>query len=466
MKPNVLIVDDDRELTDLLVDALARRGYSAETASHGEAALAAVRAREFDVVVTDVVMEGMSGLELCERFLEAQPEVPVVVLTALANVDTAVAAIRAGAYDFITKPIRVEPFLIALDRAIQQRQLKREIRRLRQATVPGGVEGIIGESPAIRRIFELVQQVAPTDATMLVTGESGTGKELVARAIHQASSRAGAPFLAINCAAMPPSLLESELFGHVRGAFTDAKRSRPGLFVQAGQGTLFLDEIAEMPLEMQAKLLRVLQERTVRPVGADTEVPFDARLVAATNRALEREVQQGRFREDLFYRINVIEIEVPPLRDRRSDVLMLAQHFLRGHAARMAKAVDGISRPAAQKLLEYEWPGNVRELENSMERAVAMARHSEITADDLPDRVRAHQSTRIPQGDAAGEPLLTLEELERRHIRLVLQAAGGNKARAARILGIDRRSLYRRLDEMAAAASSAPNGEGRDVQCQ
>ncbi len=282
---------------------------------------------------------------------------------------------------------------------------------------------------------------------MLITGESGTGKELVARAVHARSSRRGAAFVAINCAAMPATLLESELFGHVRGAFTDAKQSRPGLFLQANGGTVFLDEVGEMPLEMQAKLLRVLQERKVRPVGGDSEVSFDTRVLTATNRDLESEVEANRFRQDLYYRINVVHIALPPLRARREDILTLAQHFLSKYATISGRKVVGIGSPAAQKLLDYDWPGNVRELENCVERAVALTRMSEIGLDDLPDKIREHKSDRLVLSSDNLAELVTLSEMEQRYIRHVLSAVGGNKSQAARVLGIDRRSLYRRLEE-------------------
>src|SRR5262249_6924250 len=299
-----------------------------------------------------------------------------------------------------------------------------------------------------------IEQVAGADATVLITGESGTGKELVARAIHELGPRAEAPFVAINCAAIPASLLESELFGHVKGAFTDAKGQKRGLFVQASSGTLFLDEIGEMPAEVQVKLLRVLQERRVRPVGGEEEVPFDARLIAATNRDLETEVEDGRFRPDLYYRINVVHIEVPPLRSRQGDILVMAQHFLRRHAERSRKDVVGISRPAAQKLLDYDWPGNVRELENCLERAVALTRMSEIGVDDLPERVREHQSKKLEVSDNP-EEMITLEEMERRYVRRVLAACGGNKTQAAKTLGLDRRTLYRRLESLGIGKEEA-----------
>jgi two-component system response regulator HydG len=306
------------------------------------------------VVVTDVQMTGMSGIELCQELRQRYPDLLPLVLTGQGGLDTAIAAIRAGAYDFITKPVKVDALAIAVGRALEHLSLRREVRRLRIADRELPIDGIAGSSPAIRETIEMIRRVADSDATVLVTGESGTGKELVARALHNLSPRRDQPFVAVNCAAMPAPLLESELFGHVRGAFTDAKRSRAGLFVQAGAGTIFLDEIGEMPTEMQVKLLRVLQERKVRPVGGDEEIPFEGRVVTATNRDLETEVEEKRFREDLFYRINVVAIPVPPLRARAGDILLLAQYFLKRIAARTNKPVQGISGPAARLLMDYD----------------------------------------------------------------------------------------------------------------
>jgi two-component system response regulator HydG len=334
--------------------------------------------------------------------------------------------------------------------------VRREVKRLRHdATI--AVEGIVGSSPAIRETIELTSRAAASDATVLVTGESGTGKELVARALHQSSSRPNAPFVALNCGAVPAPLLESELFGHVRGAFTDAKRARPGLFVQAGGGTLFLDEIGEMPLDMQAKLLRALQERRVRPVGADEEQPFACRIVAATNRDLEYEVERKRFREDLFYRINVLTIAVPPLRERAGDVLELAQWFLAKAAERRGRSPLGISRSAAYRLAAYDWPGNVRELENAIERAFAVARGSMIEDSDLPERIARFEPTKIVVASEMPDEMITLDELHRRYVRRVLGVVKGNKTHAAKLLGIDRRSLYRRMRE-SERSSGTPQG--------
>jgi two-component system response regulator HydG len=305
---------------------------------------------------------------------------------------------------------------------------------------------LVGDSPAMRRVYDLIERVGSTDPSVLISGESGTGKELVARAIHDAGPRRKGPFVAINCAAVPPTLIESELFGHARGAFTDAKTSREGLFVQANGGTLFLDEIGEMPLEMQAKLLRALQERCVRPVGGGLEVPFDARILAATNRDLESEVDQKRFREDLFYRINVVAIHLPPLRERGGDVLGLAQSFLDRIAAKLGRKELAISRPVADKLLAYHWPGNVRELENCVERMASLARFEEVTIEDLPEKIRAYRSDRFMLAADHAEEVLTIEELERRYIQRVLKLVEGNKSRAAELLGVDRRTLYRKLE--------------------
>jgi two-component system response regulator HydG len=443
----VLIVDDDADATNLIRDGLAKRGYDAAGVTSAKAALDYLAEKPADVVVTDIQMDGMSGIELCQALRQRHPDALSIVITGQGSLDIAIGAIRAGAYDFITKPIKLDALAISVERAVDHLRLRREVHRLRSQAGGPSLEGIIGDSPAIRHVTELVRRVSDTDATVLITGESGTGKELVARALHELSGRREQPFVAVNCAAMPAALLESELFGHVRGAFTDAKRSRPGLFVQAGTGTLFLDEIGEMPLEMQVKLLRVLQERRVRPVGGDEEVAFEARVVTATNRDLETEVEERRFREDLFYRINVVAIPMPPLRSRGSDVLTLAQHFLRRIAERSGKGVEGISTEAARKLLDYDWPGNVRELENCIERAVALCRLSEITVDDLPEKVREHQSSRLVIATDAPDELITLDEMERRYVRQVLAAVGGNKTHAARVLGIDRRSLYRRLED-------------------
>jgi DNA-binding NtrC family response regulator len=451
MKPKILVVDDDVDEAELLRDLLVRRGYDASLALRADLALAAIANDDIAVIVTDVRMHGMSGIELCQQVHARQPDLPVIVVTGQADVETAVGALRAGAWDFVTKPLNPEAVVAAVGRAVAHHELRDELMRLRKALdAYKPIDGIVGDSAVIRNLSALVARIADGDTTVLITGESGTGKELVAKALHTLGPRKGQPFVALNCGAVPANLLESELFGHVRGAFTDAKRDRTGVFVQAGAGTIFLDEIGEMPLDMQVKLLRVLQERTLRPVGGDTEVPFAARVVCATNRDLETEIEEGRFREDLYYRVNVVALEVPPLRARAGDVLLLAHHFLKQITARNGRDVTAISMEASRKLLDYFWPGNVRELENSLERAVALARRTEITIDDLPAKIREHQSTQIViAGDDPAE-LVTLAEVERRYVKRVLEACGSNRSRTAKVLGIDRRSLFRRLKEAAA----------------
>ncbi len=443
----ILLVDDDDDSCRMLELVLSAEGFAVASVSDGEAALAWLEEHEIDAVLTDIYMTGIDGIELCRRVRATKPDIPVLVTTGEASLDAAVAALRAGAYDFITKPVNAALVAAALGRAVQRHRLGVEVKALRRALAGSQRFGaIIGRSNAMRKVFDLVSRVAAADVAVMITGESGTGKELVARAIHEHSARAAGPFVAVNCAAVPSTLIESELFGHVKGAFTDAGSNRPGIFAEATGGTLFLDEIGELPLAMQPKLLRALQERTVRPVGGDREIPFDVRLITATNRDLEAEIELGRFREDLLYRIDVVRVELPPLRVRGRDVLLLAQSFVERFAARSGRAVEEIDLAAAQRLLDYEWPGNVRELENCIERAVAMSRLDRITVDDLPDKVREYQPERVVLADDS-DALPTLDELARRYIGRVMQASGGNKSRAAKTLGIDRRTLYRRLED-------------------
>jgi len=447
MNKNILIVDDDAALCRLVVDGLGREGFDVRSAATPELALAAIAGGEFDAVMVDINMPQMNGLELGRRILDQQPDLPIIVITAFGSLETAISAIRAGAYDFVTKPFDIEQLVVAADRACQNRQLREEVRRLREVvTAAQPFADILGESAEVRRMCSLIDAAAQTDSTVLITGESGTGKELVARALHERGPRSSGPFVAMNCAAMTDSLLESELFGHSRGAFTDAKDARTGLFVKAGSGTLFLDEIGDMPSGMQAKLLRALEARVVRPVGSDNEVPFRARIVAATNRDLEGEVEEGHFRQDLYFRINVIRVPVPALRARGGDTLILAQSFARKLAQRLDKKVTGISPPAAERLLAYPWPGNIRELQNAIERAVALTRFEEIVVEDLPETVRNYKRARLlPLGEDSAE-FLPMHEVEKRYIMRVLDAVGGNKTSAAQILGFDRRTMYRKLE--------------------
>ena len=454
MNRNILLVDDDAPLCETLELGLTKRGCRTASCLSAADAVARLSRDDFDVVVTDLNMRGTGGIELCERIVANRPDIPVIVLTAFGSLDTAVSAIRAGAYDFISKPVELDVLAIAIDRAAKHRELREEVRRLRREAVRNEPPTrFIGKSSAMRSVYDLIERAADSETTAFVTGESGTGKELVATALHSLSRRRDHPFIAVNCAAMPEGVLESELFGQTKVAFTDAKNDRPGLFVQAEGGTLFLDEIGDLPLTLQPKLFRVLQERTVRPVGSQSWVPINVRLIAATNRDLESAIEDGRFREDLYYRINVVHIELPPLRSRAGDVLPLAQHFLRQFASRADKNILGIAPAAAEKLMAYTWPGNVRELQNCIERSVALARYDHIGVDDLPEKVRSYRSSHVlVAGDDPSE-LVPMEELERRYIVRVMETVGGNKTAAARILGLDRKRLYRMLDRLGIGSS-------------
>jgi two-component system, NtrC family, response regulator AtoC len=446
MKGRVLVVDDDKSMLELSSERLRKRQFEVITAQSAAEARLGFDAAEPDVVVTDLNMPGQSGIQFCEWVVTNRSDIPVIVITAFGSLDTAIAAIRAGAYDFIPKPFEIDVLSIALERALKHRELRHEVKRLRYLLdATRGMGELIGESPVMQELKELIARVAQSQASVLVTGESGTGKEVVARLLHQRGPRADKPFMALNCAAMPEHLLESELFGHVRGAFTDARADKVGLFVQANHGTLFLDEIGDMPLSLQPKLLRVLEERKVRPVGGSKEVPVDLRLISATHRDLEDAIVQGQFREDLYFRLNVIQLALPPLRARGSDVLLIAQGFVQTFAKQSGKQVVGLTPEAAERLASYAWPGNVRELRNAIERAVALTRHENITVDDLPERIRAYKVSHVLVATDDPEELVNLAEVEKRYIARVLGAVGGNKSSASKILGIDRTTLYKKL---------------------
>ena len=446
MSGRVLIVDDDQSMCEMLVAGLHRRGFESQSSTSGEEAFSLVKEQPFDIVLTDLNMPGLNGIDLCERIVANRSDVPVVVITAFGSLDTAIAAIRAGAYDFVTKPVEMDMLALTLGRAVKHRELQEQVKVLSDAAGKSERLGqLIGESPTMQALYDEMRRLAETDVTVLITGESGTGKELVANALHRRSHRRLRPFLAINCSALPETLLESELFGHERGAFTDAHSDRAGLCVQADCGTLFLDEIGDLPLALQPKLLRALEERLVRPVGADKEISFDVRLIAATNRDLERAIEQDRFREDLFFRINVVQLEVPPLRSRGTDVLLLAQNFLEQSAARFDKPVVGLSKAVGEKLLNYDWPGNVRELRNAIERATALTRYDRLAVEDLPEKIRSYRTSRLVLGGDNPQELGPMEDVEKRYVLHVLKSVGGNRSRAARILGFDRKTLYRKL---------------------
>ncbi len=438
----ILIIDDDRSVVDYLVEALGTRyAIAGETAP--ATALERVRREDWDVVISDVEMPGMRGPDLLANILDAKPRQAVLLITAFGSIELAVETVRAGACDFVTKPFKLDTLIVAIERALRERTMRREIVRLRRDLGEDDEHSIIAVSAAMRGVLDVARRAARSDATVLVTGESGVGKGALARWIHARSARRDGPLVQINCAALPAGLIEAELFGVKRGAYTDARESRDGLFVEASRGTLFLDEIADLPIEAQAKLLHVLESARVRPVGATCEVEIDVRLIAATNRALDEAIRSGRFRSDLLFRINVVPIEVPPLRTRPDDIPPLVHAFL-ARAAR-SRAPLGITDEAMRWLCGHDWPGNVRELANAIERAVALTEHDTIVLDD----VRREDATGAPRaeldlGDAA-QRHLPLATIELAYIKEVIAELGGNMAHAARVLGIDRRTLYRKL---------------------
>ncbi len=454
------MVEDDVAMRELVVEELAEHGFTAIGVADGSAAVRSLDAGGVDVLVTDLNLAQDSGLSVCRHALTVEPDLPVIIITAFGSLESAIEAIRAGAYDFLTKPFPMETLVLAVDRAVRLRSLERELAQLRLTVRRSGRRSRLdGTSPEISRLREHVATVAATDATVLILGESGCGKEGVARELHELSRRADRPFVAENVSAIPRDLLESTLFGHVRGAFTGATTSREGLFRKAHGGTLLLDEIGELPLELQPKLLRVLEEGKVRPVGSDNAIDVDVRVLAATHSDLDQAVSSGAFREDLFYRLAVIELGVPPLRDRGADILLLAQLFVEQHARRLNRDVQGLHRETAARLLGWGWPGNVRELKNAMERAVVLARHRLIMPADLPDRLQDAPPVRPAAGHAA-QPLLPLAEVERRHVLRVLREVGGNKAEAARVLGIGRKTLYRKLESWGITLSQSDTPDG------
>ncbi|AKF82275.1 chemotaxis protein CheY [Myxococcus fulvus 124B02] len=441
----ILVLDDDAAVVDFLCESLTERGYVTVGMTSPEEALARCVEEAFDLVISDVEMPRMRGTEFLEAVLARRPGQLVLLITAFGSIELAVAAVKAGACDFVTKPFNIDALVLSIDRAFRERQLRREIVRLRAAVPTDAPGGLVARSPAMRKVLEMARRAARTDSTVLLTGETGTGKSALARLVHESSARRAEPFLQLNCAALPPGLAESELFGARRGAFTDAREDRAGVFVAVGAGTLFLDEVGELSLEVQAKLLQALETGKVRPLGASVEVTVRARVVAATNRPLEELLRDGRFRPDLYYRLNVIRLEVPPLRERREDIVPLVDFFLGRLGGAQAREVLGVSAAAMRRLVAHAWPGNVRELANLLERAVALADHDTLVPEDfdLPGDSGGMQAlfTR-----ARGEEL-PLEDVERAYVRRIVDAQNGNKAAAARILGINRRTLYRKLGE-------------------
>lgn len=459
-----MIVEDDAEMSRLLSELLTEEGYAVETFADGHVALENYRQGSFQLVITDLAMPRMSGNELVKRLREIDSDVLILVITAFGSVESAVETMRAGAFNYLTKPFHTQEILLTVSRALETHGLKQEVRRLKKE-VSGRHDfgNIIGRSPAMQRVLELIAQIVDAPANVLITGESGTGKDVIAKAIHYNSNLRNGPFVAVNCAAIPETLLESELFGYVRGAFTDAKRDRRGLFQEAGSGTLFLDEIVEIPLSLQAKLLRAIQEKEVRPVGANKTETVDVRILAATNRSVEDAVHEGKFRQDLFYRLNVIRIELPPLRERREDIPVLAEHFLRKFGALLNRPSRTIDPLVMEVLISYPWPGNVRELEHTLERAILLSRTSTITRDDLPGQILASSRHEVSLAEALSRRY-TLRELEWAYIQRVLEATRGNKTEAAAILGVDRTTLYRKMEEEEKRDHATTKEEKNDLE--
>jgi two-component system response regulator HydG len=442
-KHRILLVEDDLSLGTMLAMELKRRGYDVETAKSGADAAKKLAAAEYDAVVTDLKLGDLDGLEILKRAKARDPRTEVLVMTGHGSIDTAVAAMKAGAFDYLTKPVESEELGMVLAKALEHRSLLHEVERLREE-VRGkySVEGIVYSGPQMNRVLELVSKVAATEATVLIQGESGTGKELIARALHDKSARRNGAFVAINCGALPEGLLESELFGHVRGSFTGADRNKRGLFEEASGGTLFLDEISETTPALQVKLLRALQEGEVRRVGDNHPIKVTGRVVAATNKDLIKLVAEGKFREDLYYRLKVFPIDLPPLRDRAEDILPLAEHFLRKARKKLGGKAAKFSPGAADALRRYRWPGNVRELEHVVERVLIMASGAAVAVGDLPPEMLPGSGA-VPAGKS--KPAETLEDAEKRHIQRVLASCGGNQVAAAKVLGIARNTLWRKL---------------------
>ena len=437
----ILVVDDDEITCSLLEEVLSKEGYEVEKALNGGEAIEKGMKKTYEVVLTDIKMAGVDGMEVLHSYRQKSPETIVIMMTAFGSIETAIGAIKEGAYDYVSKPFKLDEIKLTIRRALEQKRLTEENLLYRQELISKyKLENIVGRTPAMLQVYKTIARVADTRSTVLLAGESGTGKELVARAIHFNSPRSAKPFVAVDCGSLAETLLESELFGHVRGAFTGAVASKKGLFEEADGGTCFLDEVGDIGLAMQAKLLRVLQEHEIKRVGGTEPIKIDVRIVAATNKNLEDLVDEKKFREDLFYRLNVVAIHLPPLRERAEDIPLLASHFLRKYSEENQKTISQLSPEALELLSTYRWSGNVRELENVIERSVTLTRHSVILPEDLPRRIRAEKREDFVKTLPSHLPL---SELEKLYIQKILEETRGNKKKAAEILGIDRRTLYR-----------------------
>jgi two-component system response regulator HydG len=445
-KSTILVVDDDLAHRTMLKTLIGGWGYNITEADDGEKAIETVRQKAFDLILMDIRMVRVSGLEALKEIKKLNPAIPVIIMTAYASVETAVKALKEGAYDYLTKPLDFDELKFTIERAMEHTRLKEENRHLRESLASQfNRQNLIGRSPAMARLMETIAQVAPSEATVLITGESGTGKEMIAGAIHFNSLRKDGPFVKINCAAITETLLESELFGHEKGAFTGADRRKEGKFRQAEGGTLFLDEVSEMSPGMQVKLLRVLQEREITRVGGEEVIKVDVRVIAATNKDLIKEMDAGRFRDDLYYRLNVVTINVPPLRERREDIPLIAQHFLKIFAEKNHKSIKGFTPQVMDRLLKYNWPGNIRELMNAVERGVVLSRSDYLNEGELVLALRDHELPEEASLLKVSKEDMPLEEVEKEAIMKTMEMAGGNKSEAARRLGITRRTLHMKL---------------------
>jgi two-component system response regulator HydG len=447
-RATIVVVDDDREMVSVLCDLLSEAGYRTLSANSAADVLTLINQNDPDLLISDLRMSGMTGNELQLELKRVSPNLPVIIITAFGSIPTAVESMKLGAFDYITKPFANDELLLVVARALENRQLRQEVRRLRGELARSyGLPNIIAADPTMMAVLGMLEQVADSLASVLITGESGTGKDLIARALHFSSARREAPFIPINCAAIPENLIESELFGFVKGAFTDARQAKMGLFIAAQAGTLFLDEIGEMPLALQSKLLRVIDDKRVRPLGATEETRIDVRIVAATNTDLDKAIDEGRFRSDLYYRIATVTLAVPPLRKRPEDIPLLIKHFLVRASAEAGKPIPKVAPDAMECLMRHRWPGNVRELQNALQRAVILCHNNVLTAKDLPPRVAG---TGIPSAKLFEDVVarrVSLDQLEREYVRSVVESVNGNKTEAAAILKIDRKTLYRKLGE-------------------
>jgi DNA-binding NtrC family response regulator len=443
-----LVIDDDLEMCELLSDVLKAEGFSTLTISESLEASKILKKEEFDVILTDLKMKGLKGLDLLEEAKRVASLTPVIIITAFGTIESAIQAMKMGAYDYITKPFQTDEIVLTVKKALENRLLKKEVVRLKKEVESRyQFHSLIGKSPPMQKLYELIERISDSTSNVLITGESGTGKELAAKAIHYNGIRREGPFIPVNCAAIPETLLESELFGYKKGAFTDAKTDKKGLMAEAAEGTIFLDEITEISLMLQAKLLRVIEEREIRPLGDTNSYLIDVRIISASNRDMKDLIHQGRFREDLYYRLKVIDIELPPLRERREDIPRLVEHFINRFGNETKRRISGASEEALRILIKYSWPGNVRELENIIQRAMVLCQHEVILPEDLPSSM-----LREPNAESLLEKGLhkkyTMDQLEKEYIKKVLIEVGGNKSKAAEMLGLDRKTLYKKIKEI------------------